>query len=149
MLKLGLLISPNLNKPFSTSNATTNATVFWLSNLKKEDIRLEDRKISLTISSSFSVTSLKECRLSMLVKNFYRTKGSKTTLIILCQIISTTDWHPFLKRQEELAFSWRLIAYRKSPATFLLEKGQEIRDYRDVKWLSDHLIYTIEKRSWK
>ena len=39
-----------------------------------------------------------------------------------------------------------MIAYRKSQSLLRLKKGQEIRDYCDVKWLSDHhLIYTIEK----
>ena len=43
-----------------------------------------------------------------------------------------------------------MIAYRKSQPLLRLKKGQEIRDYCDVKWLSDHhFIYTIEKNREK
>ena len=56
------------------------------------------------------------------------------------------DWTSLSKCQEEIAFLEELIAYRKSQPLLRLKKGQEIRDYCDVKWLSDHhLIYTIEK----
>ena len=42
------------------------------------------------------------------------------------------------------------MAYRKSQPLLHLKRGQEIRDYCDVNWLSDHhFAYTIEKNREK
>ena len=79
-------------------------------------------------------------------QEFYRTKGLEDNTYNLPDSLNQLDWSSLSKCQEEIAFLEELIAYRKSQPLLRLKKGQEIRDYCDVKWLSDHhLIYTIEK----
>ena len=122
-----------------------NATVFDYFQLEKEEIRLEERK-------ALSRLALHLVLLSQGVpfihagQEFYRTKGLEDNTYNLPDSLNQLDWTSLSKCQEEIAFLEELIAYRKSQPLLRLKKGQEIRDYCDVKWLSDHhLIYTIEK----
>ena len=122
-----------------------NATVFDYFQLEKEEIRLEERK-------ALSRLALHLVLLSQGVpfihagQEFYRTKGLEDNTYNLPDSLNQLDWTSLPNCQEEIAFLEELIAYRKSQPLLRLKKGQEIRDYCDVKWLSDHhLIYTIEK----
>ena len=122
-----------------------NATVFDYFQLEKEEIRLEERK-------ALSRLALHLVLLSQGVpfihagQEFYRTKELEDNTYNMPDHLNQLDWTSLSKCQEEIAFLEELIAYRKSQPLLRLKKGQEIRDYCDVKWLSDHhLIYTIEK----
>ena len=85
----------------------------------------------------------------MLAKTLPHTKGSKTNSYNLPDSLNQLDWTSPFKMPRRNFFSWRIDCLSKITATPSFEKGQEIRDYCDVKWLSDHhFIYTIEK-SWK
>ena len=126
-----------------------NATVFDYFQLEKEEIRLEERK-------ALSRLALHLVLLSQGVpfihagQERYRTKGLEENTYNLPDSLNQLDWTSLSKCQEELAFLKELIAYRKSQPLLRLKKGQEIRDYCDVKWLSDyHFIYTIEKNREK
>ena len=127
-----------------------NATVFDYFQLEKEAIRLEGAKSSLTPRSSFGII-IPRCTFIHAGQECYRTKGLEDNTYNLPDSLNQLDWTSLSKCQEELAFLKELIAYRKSqPLLRLKKKGQEIRDYCDVKWLSDHhFIYTIEKNREK
>ena len=122
-----------------------NATVFDYFQLEKEEIRLEDRK-SLSRLALHLVLLAQGVPFIHAGQEFYRTKGLEDNTYNLPDSLNQLDWTSLPKCQEEIAFLEELIAYRKSQPLLRLKKGQEIRDYCDVKWLSDHhLIYTIEK----
>ena len=79
-------------------------------------------------------------------QEFYRTKGLEDNTYNLPDHLNRLDWTALSNCQEEIAFIKELIAYRKSQPLLRLRKGLEIRDFCDLKWLSDHhFIYTIEK----
>ena len=122
-----------------------NATVFDYFQLEKEEIRLEDRK-ALSRLALHLVLLAQGVPFIHAGQEFYRTKGLEDNTYNLPDSLNQLDWTSLSKCQEEIAFLEELIAYRKSQPLLRLKKGQEIRDYCDVKWLSDHhLIYTIEK----
>ena len=122
-----------------------NATVFDYFQFEKEEIRLEDRK-ALSRLALHLVLLAQGVPFIHAGQEFYRTKGLEDNTYNLPDSLNQLDWTSLPKCQEEIAFLEELIAYRKSQPLLRLKKGQEIRDYCDVKWLSDHhLIYTIEK----
>ena len=115
-----------------------------ISNLKGKKFALEERK-ALTPRSSSGIIIPR----STFYPCWPRTlphKGLEDNTYNLPDSLNQLDWTSLSKCQEEISFLEELIAYRKSQPLLRLKKGQEIRDYCDVKWLSDHhFIYTIEK----
>ena len=122
-----------------------NATVFDYFQIEKDTIHLEERK-ALSRLALHLVLLAQGVPFIHAGQEFYRTKGLEENSYNLPDTLNQLDWTSLSKCKEEIAFLKELIAYRKSQPLLRLRKGQEIRDYCDLKWLSDHhFIYTIEK----
>ncbi|EKS18073.1 pullulanase, type I [Streptococcus sp. F0442] len=122
-----------------------NATVFDYFQIEKDQIRLEERK-ALSRLALHLVLLAQGVPFIHAGQEFYRTKGLEDNTYNLPDHLNRLDWTALSNCQEEIAFIKELIAYRKSQPLLRLRKGLEIRDFCDLKWLSDHhFIYTIEK----
>lgn len=126
-----------------------NATVFDYFQIEKGQVSLEERK-ALSRLALHLVLLAQGVPFIHAGQEFYRSKGLEENTYNLPNSLNQLDWTSLANCQEEISFVKELMAYRKSQPLLHLKRGQEIRDYCDVNWLSDHhFTYTIEKNREK